>query len=243
LDAVLVNETFALTMNGGDQLVGQRIGGSFVSGTIVGVVADFRHNQLDAASRPEVYYPYERSPMEIRSIQALVAAADPEATAGPVREAAAGVDESQPVYRFGVLESQLLESIAPRTFHLALLAGFSVTAVLLTLVGIYGLMAHAVEQRTREVGVRMALGARREQVVGMIVKQGMGIVLVGTIAGTAGALGLTRLLGSLLYGVEPTDPLTFAAAAIALATAAFAACLYPARRAARIDPTTALRPE
>jgi ABC-type antimicrobial peptide transport system permease subunit len=141
------------------------------------------------------------------------------------------------------LESHLSDSIAPRIFHLALLAAFSVTAVLLALVGIYGLMAHMVEQRTREVGIRMALGARREEVVGMIVRQGMGIAMAGTIAGAAGAFGLTRLLGGLLYGVEPTDPMTFAVVAIALSAAALAACWGPARRAARINPTAALRHE
>ncbi len=243
LDAVLVNDTFARTVRVADQVVGKQIGGAFLSGTIAGVVADFRYNQLDAASRPEVYYPYERSPLEIRSIQALVAVTDPRATAGPVRDAVAGIDRSQPVYRFGVLESQLWKSIEPRIFQLALLAGFSVTAVLLALVGVYGLMAHMVEQRTREVGIRMALGARREQVVGMIVRQGMEIVLAGTIAGAAGAFGLTRLLGALLYGVEPTDPMTFAVVATALSAAALAACWGPARRAARINPTIALRHE
>jgi putative ABC transport system permease protein len=243
LDAVLVNETFARGMGGVDELIGKRIGGSFLSGTIVGVVADMQYKQLDAAARPDVYYPYQRSPLEVRSMQALVGVTEPRAAAGAVRELVAGIDPTQPVYRFGTLENQLSDLIAPRIFHLALLAGYSLAAVLLALVGIYGLMAQVVEQRTREVGIRMALGARREQVVGMIVRQGMGVALAGTIAGTVGAFALTRLMSSMLYGVESNDPMIFAVVATALSLAALVACWGPARRAAQIDPTTALRHE
>ena len=119
----------------------------------------------------------------------------------------------------------------------------SLELVPMALVGVYGLMAYTVEQRTREVGIRMALGARREEVVRMIVRQGMRVVLAGIVAGLAGALALTRLMDSLLYGVEANDPMTFAAVAIVLSATALLACWRPAVRAARVDPVTALRHE
>ncbi|TFG43100.1 MAG: FtsX-like permease family protein [Syntrophobacterales bacterium] len=242
LDAVLVNETFAQKLAGDGDPMGKRIGGSFLTGRIVGVVADFKHSQLDADPRPEIYYPYQLSP-RMRSIRAVVRTAEPSAVAASIRELVSGIDRTQPIYQFGTLEEMLSDSIAPRGFNLTLLGSFSITAVLIALAGVYGLMAYTVELRTREVGIRMALGATRQEVVRMIVRQGMGIALAGTIAGLAGALALTGLMESLLCGVEANDPITFAAVAIALPATALLACWGPAVRAARVDPVTALRHE
>ena len=242
LDAVLVNEAFVRSVAAGVDPVGKRIGGSFLSGTIVGVVADFKHSQLDTEPSGEVYYPYQLSPT-VASIRVLVKATNPGAMAAPIREVVSDLDPTQPVYRFASVEELLSDSIAPRLFNLALLASFSVTAVLMALVGIYGLMSFVVAQRTREVGIRMALGATRREVVRMIVRQGMGVALGGAIAGLAGAMALTRLMKSLLYGVEANDPATFAAVTAALMLTALLACLLPALKAAGVDPVTSLRHE
>jgi putative ABC transport system permease protein len=158
-----------------------------------------------------------------------------------IRELASEVDRTQPIYRFGTLEVLLADSIAPRLFNLALLGAFSVTAVLLALVGVYGVVAYSVEQRTREVGIRMALGARREEVVRMIVRQGAGLGLTGTTVGLAGAAALSHLMDSLLYAVEANDPFTLAVVAIGLFVMVLLACCGPALRAARVNPVSSLR--
>ncbi len=164
------------------------------------------------------------------SVRVVVAAPEPRAIAASIREMVSDIDRTQPIYRFATLEKLLSDSIAPRIFNLALLGCFAVTAVLIALIGVYGLMAYTVEQRTREVGIRMALGARRDQVVRMIVRQGMGIALAGTIVGLAGALALTRLMESLLYGVDSNDPITFTVVVISLFATAVLASWGPAVR-------------
>jgi putative ABC transport system permease protein len=240
LDVVLVNETFARGLGGGGDIVGKQLGGSFLSGTIIGVVADFKHTQLDAAPRPEVYHPYQRSP-RVGSIRVVARVTEPSTAAPLILELASEVDRTQPIYRFGTLEALLADSIAPRLFNLALLGTFSVTAVLLALVGVYGVVAYSVEQRTREVGIRMALGARREEVVRMIVRQGAGLGVTGIVMGLAGAVALSHWLDSLLYAVEANDPVTLAVVAIGLFVMALLACCGPALRAARVNPVSALR--
>ena len=153
------------------------------------------------------------------------------------------VDSSQPVYEFQTLEDELADSIAPRRFNLFLLAAFAGTALVLALIGIYGVIAYSVSQRTREIGIRLALGARRQEIVGMVVRQGMALALAGIAAGVAAALGFTRLMASLLYGAKPNDAWTFVAVALALAATALVACWLPAVKAARVDLLTALRYE
>jgi putative ABC transport system permease protein len=160
------------------------------------------------------------------------------------RRARAGAcSVSQPPYGITTLEGALAESIAPRRFNLLLLGTFAVSAVLLALIGIYGVMSYAVTQRTHEIGVRVALGARRGAIVRMVVRQGMTVAVVGIAAGVAAALGLTRLMAAMLFDVRPDDPLTFAVVAATLAAAALAACWLPAVRASRVDPLVALRYE
>jgi putative ABC transport system permease protein len=137
----------------------------------------------------------------------------------------------------------LAESIAPRRFNFLLLGTFAVSAVLLVLIGIYGVISYAVTQRTHEIGVRIALGAGRAEIVWMVVRQGMVVALAGIATGTAAALGLTRLMANLLFDVKPNDPPTFAAVAIVLTTTALAASCAPAFKAAQVDPILALRHE
>jgi ABC-type antimicrobial peptide transport system permease subunit len=166
------------------------------------------------------------------------------ATLAPaVRKLVAEADRTQPLYEFQTLEEALLASIAPRRFHLFLLGTFATTAVLLALIGIYGVVAYSVSLRTREIGIRLALGARRGEIVDMVVRQGMRFALAGIAAGIVAALALTRLMASLLHDVQPNDPWTFAAVATVLAATALLAAAGPAVRASRVDPLTALRYE
>jgi len=168
---------------------------------------------------------------------------DPAAAAATLRKQIADIDPTQPVYDVKTLDHALAESISPRRFNLFLLAAFAGTALVLAGVGIYGVIAYLVAERTREIGVRMALGARRGQVVGMVLGQAAPLAAIGIGAGLVASWGLTRLMSSLLYGVSPNDPAVFAAVAAALGTTAMAACLGPAIKAAHVDPITALRYE
>jgi putative ABC transport system permease protein len=241
LFGVVVNEAFV--REAGGDVVGQRVGGSILNDTITGVVADFKVRQLDADPLPEVYMPYERFPL-IRSMQVVVRTAGrAEAMARPVREVLAQVDATQPFYEFDTLDQALAESIAPRRFQLLLLGIFAAAAVLLAVIGIHGVMAWSVTQRTREIGVRMALGARRHEIVTLVVWQGMRLALAGIGAGLLAAAGLTRFMESLLYDVKPNDPATFSAVTFGMAAMALAGCWLPALRAARVDPAVALRGE
>jgi putative ABC transport system permease protein len=168
---------------------------------------------------------------------------DPLILAPAIRKAVADIDRTQPIFGVMTLEQALADSIAPRRFNLILLGTFAASALLLALVGIYGVIAYAVAQRTHEIGVRMALGAQRRQVVRMVVRQGMAIALTGIALGIAAALAVTRVLTSMLYEVTPTDPVTFAGVAVFLAATALAACSGPALKAALVDPIVALRCE
>ena len=160
-----------------------------------------------------------------------------------IRNLVANIDRTQPVYEVRTLEQELAESIAPRRLNLFLLGTFAASALALALMGIYGVIAYSVTQRTQEIGVRAALGAQRGQIVGMVVRQGIGTALFGIAVGLGAAFGLTRLMASLLYEVTPSDPATFAAVAFLLTAIALLAAWIPARKAARVDPLVALRYE
>jgi putative ABC transport system permease protein len=239
LFGVVVNEAFARGV--GRDVTGRHIGGFILNETITGVVADFKASQLDAEPLPEVYVPYERMPLNRSMRIAARVRGSATALAPAVREAVRQVDPTQPAYEFSTLEQALADSIAPRRFNLFLLGVFAATAMLLATIGIYGVVAYAVAQRTREIGVRMALGARRSEIAWMVTRQGFRIALWGIVPGVAAAAALTRLMASLLYEVKPNDLWTFAAAAGALAFTALAACCGPALRAASVDPIVALR--
>jgi putative ABC transport system permease protein len=239
LFGVVVNEAFA--RQAAIEVAGQHIGGSILNETITGVVADFKASQLDAAPLPEVYVPYERLPVN-RSMRVVVRSAVAAISiAAGVREQIAAIDPTQPVYEFQTLEQALADSIAPRRFNFFLMGAFAATAVLLALIGIYGVIAYSVARRTREIGVRMALGARRTGIARMVIRQGMTVAGVGIVVGAVAAAGVTRLMTSLLYEVRPNDAWTFFAVAGLAALATFAACIGPAFRAASVDPIVALR--
>jgi len=241
LFGVVVNESFG-RQAGGD-VVGRRVGGSILNDTITGVVSDFKARQLDADPMPEVYMPYERFP-NTRSMRVVVrTAVAAGAMVRAVQDVLAQVDATQPPYEVETLEQALSDSIAPRRFQLLLLGIFATAAVLLAAIGIHGVMAWSVGQRTREIGVRMALGARRNEIVMLVVWQGMRLALVGIGVGLLAAASLTRLMASMLYDVKPNDAATFGAVAFGLAAIALVACFAPALRAARVDPAVALRGE
>jgi len=171
------------------------------------------------------------------------AAGDPSALAGPIRVIVGRLDATAPLTRVATMGAIAGRHTAAPRFRARLLGGFAVVALLLSLVGLYGTLSYAVSRRTREMGIRLALGARRGDVVGLVVRQGMAVVAVGLALGLAAALAASRLVAGLLFEVAPTDPAVYAAVTAVLALAGLAACLVPARRASRVDPATALRVE
>ncbi len=217
--------------------------------TIVGVVRHIRHAALDEPPRPEVYAPFEQTDpawqVEIgRAMDIAVrGAADPQRMVAGVRKQVQAIDPELPLSHVRTLADALSASIAPRVFNLRLLAGFAATALVLCVLGVYGVISYSVTQRRREIGVRMALGAQRVDIVRQVLARGVRAVAIGVALGAAGAVVAGRLLQQLLYGVTPRDPMTFAAAASLLVAVAMLACYLPARRAVRLDPATALRDE
>ena len=160
-----------------------------------------------------------------------------------VRQAVAAVDRGVPVYQVATMDQLLNASVASERFNSFLLLLFAALALGLTAVGIYGVLAFGVSQRRREIGIRLALGAHPRDVLRLVVRQGMQLVAAGILLGISGALALTRLMASLLYGVSPSDPATFVVVSVLLALVALVACYVPARRATRVDPMVALRAE
>ena len=210
--------------------------------TIVGVVEDAQRWGLGQPLRPYVFFPMAQF-MDTRADILVRASGDPEALAGPVREVLRGVDPSLPITELRTLEQALGGSVARQRFLMSLLAVFAAAATVLAGIGIYGVMAYLVGRRTREIGIRVALGAERGSVVGSVLREALGQVGFGLAAGLLGALALTRLLRSQLFGLEPTDPATFAAVSALLVAVALLASWIPARRAAGVAPTVALREE
>jgi len=167
----------------------------------------------------------------------------PETVTAAVRNAILSVDSEQAIFNVATLQELQANSILLRSFFMLLLIIFALLALVLAVVGIYGVMSYAVTQRTQEIGIRLALGARAGDVLSLILRNGMILTLAGVLLGLAGAFFLTRLLATLLFGVEPTDAATFASVSIALIVAAFVACYIPARRATKVDPLVSLRYE
>ncbi len=160
-----------------------------------------------------------------------------------MRSQITAIDPEQPIYHVATLEQTLSESVAPRRFNMAVLGIFAAIALVLAAVGVYGIMAFSVTQRTHEIGVRMALGAERRAVLGLIVRQGLAFTLTGVMIGIGGAWVLTRFLTSFLYAVRPTDPATFLVVSAVLVAVSILATYIPARRATKVDPMVALRYE
>jgi len=242
----VVNQAFVRRFWPGEDPIGKKLrtGGEPNAAwfSVVGVVGDVRRDSLASPLSPEVHFACPQMPQREMTLLARVASA-PEGLVPALREAVKGVDPDQPLYAVTSLEARLSDSLDSRRFALMLIGIFAGVALLLAWVGIYGVVAYTASQRTHEIGLRMALGARRRDIARMVVVQGMTPALVGLGLGLLGSLGITPLISSLLYGVEPTDPATLTGAVIVLASAALLAGLLPARRAARVDPMIALRCE
>jgi predicted permease len=245
----VINEALARRHFPGEDPIGKRIllpngpdpsRAQFVP--VVGVVADLRYANLEAAAEPELLTDYGHTePFGMNLV--IRTAGDPSAAAPAIRALLTSIDPTQPLFDVKPLDVALADSIAPRRFTLILLGTFAASALLLALFGIYGVIAYSVTQRTHEIGVRLALGAERRDVVRLVVRQGMTIATAGILMGVAAALAITRVIAGLLYEVTPTDPPTFAVVVGVLGAAAFVACCGPALRAARVDPLVALRYE
>ena len=208
--------------------------------TIVGVVADLKYAALDQTPEPEVFVPYSRD-VPGRFTAVIRTSMSPVALAPALTKSVSDLDRALPVFDVQTLEQDLADSIAPRRLTFFLLGVFAAAALGLALMGIYSVMAYSVTQRTNEIGIRMALGARRRDVVAMVVRQGVGMALAGIVVGLAAATVLTRVMASLLYEVAPTDPQTFVITTAGLTVTAVTASLVPAVRAARIDLAETLR--
>jgi predicted permease len=241
----IVNEAVARRHWPNESPVGKRIkvtAGPSGLRTIVGVVADVRHGGLHEAPRPMVYIPHAQWGTGANAF-VIRTTGDPLAALPQVRSEFQSINPVLPLAETTTLEALLDDSLRERRFHLALLGAFASIALLLAALGVYGVMSHATTERTHEIGVRMALGARGADVLAMVMRQGASLAVAGAIGGLIGAAAVTRLLRGMLFGVTPLDPLAYVGAGALLLGAAALACYLPARRAARLDPVRALRVE
>lgn len=246
---VIVSQSLAHHFWPREDPIGKRLKPGFSNDswcTIVGVVGDAKQYRLDEPTLPAMYLPYAQSPGDfmMRDVTLVVRTALPLLTLVPaVRRAVGAVDPDLPVFDVATMEQLVYRSVSAPRFNTVLLGVFAALAVILATVGIYGMMSYSVSQRTHEIGVRMALGAREHDVLRQVIRQGMLRAAAGIGFGLAGALALTRFLSSLLYGVRATDPLTLAAVVLVVTAVALLASYLPARRAAKVDPMVALRHE
>jgi putative ABC transport system permease protein len=212
--------------------------------TVVGVVGHTKHEGLDAENRVQLYHPYKR-PGFIGNNRAFAVRTlgDPNKALPAVRAAIHAIDSDVPISNIATMDANIAGSMGQRRFAMMLLGLFAAMAVVLASIGIYGVMSYSVTQRSHEIGIRMALGAARQNVLGMVMGQGLALVGAGVVIGVAGAFGLTRLIASQLFGVKPTDPTTFILVALTLVGVAALATFVPAMRATRVDPVVALREE
>ncbi|HXH50555.1 MAG TPA: ABC transporter permease, partial [Terriglobia bacterium] len=242
LKVMVVNEALASRLWPAEDPIGKQLPQMRGSLTVVGVVGNTRHEGLSQDTEAEFYVPYLQLPGNSMQL-AVRTATDPDSIVSAVRAQVRDVDPEQPLYHVATLQQVLSESLAPRRFNLLLLGIFAGIALALATVGIYGVMAFSVSQRTHEIGIRMALGGKKSDVLKMVIGQGLRLALIGVGIGIAGALALTRFLASFLFGVAPRDPATFVLVSLALVAVSILACYIPARRATRVDPMVALRYE
>jgi putative ABC transport system permease protein len=241
---LIINETFARNLFPGEDPLGKhvRIGYDDLLCEVVGVVGDVRHADLATSSGEEMYTPFAATPVAVMNLAVRVSG-EPESIAGGVREAVWRVDPEQPVFGLKAMPDLVRASVAPRRFVTTLLLAFALVALVLALLGIYAVISYSVLARTREIGIRMALGARASEVLRLVIAEGLSLVLLGAVVGLGGSLLLSRFLESQLYGVSGTDLTTYTAVALLLVLAALAATAVPALRASRLDPIQALRTE
>jgi len=241
----LINESFARIYFAGRDPVGKRMvgGNSLPSGEIVGVVADMKHRGLEADALPAFYVSYQQhATLPIMNF-VIRSSIEPGSLSNSVRRELQALDPNQVVFNVRSMDEFLSDAVAQRRFSMLLLGLFATMAMILAAAGIYGVTAYTVALRTHEIGIRVALGAQAQDVLGLVVGHGMMLALIGVSVGLAAAFALTRLMSSLLFGVSATDPMTFAVIALLTTGVALLACYVPARRATKVDPMVALRYE
>ena len=249
--AAVINQSMAQAFWPGQDPLGKRLRfgeeSVFDWVTVVGIVGDVRYTNVETAPAPTIYVPFAQTMFGFFGDWGMTIVArtesDPSAMTAAIREQIHAMDKSLPLYEVNTMDQLMSESVAEQRFNMLLLAIFGALALVLAMVGIYGVISYSVSQRTREIGVRVALGATRSDIFKLVIGQGMILILIGVGLGLAASLVLTRLLTTLLYEVSPTDTLTFAGISFLLISVALLACYIPARRATRVDPMTALRYE
>jgi putative ABC transport system permease protein len=240
----VINRVLASRLPAGENPVGQRIlwGSTGTPLEVVGVVGEIRHRGLDARPRPELYTPYQQ--LQYGSMAVIARTADdPLALAQALKAEVYAIDPLQPVSAVTTMEKLIGSTVSARRFNMLLLGAFAALALVLSGVGVFGVISYSVSQRTREIGVRMALGARSRDVLVMVLRDGLVLAIIGVAIGLGGGVALTRLLENLLYEITPTDPLTYGVVAALIILVAAAASLIPARRAATVEAMIALRHE
>jgi len=210
---------------------------------IVGVVGDARQWGLDRQASAEIYFSFAQLSLGQEATLVVRTGGDPASLAAAVRNAIGEVTHEAPITRIRPMTEVVEESMASSRFNMILMTIFAGVALMMASIGLYGVISYSVSQRTHEIGIRMALGASRPSVLGLVLRNGMSLALIGVGLGVGAALGLTRLMASLLYGVSPTDPITFIVISLVLTGVALVACFVPANRATRVDPMIALRYE
>jgi len=245
---IIINETLARRYFPGEDPIGKRMTLEDENpkeedwATIVGVVKDTKPLTLDGKPAPEMYLPFAQRPA--RSMALMIRTTNkPESVAAAVRRNVQALDRNQLVYGLRTFEGVMSEAVATPRFRASLLGVFAAVALILAMVGVYGVMSYAVTQRTREIGIRMALGAEPSDALKMVMRQGAKLAAAGVAIGSGAAAALTWLIEGLLFDLRAADPVTFVTAALLLAGAALLACYLPARRATKVDPIVALRCE
>jgi putative ABC transport system permease protein len=241
----VVDEAFAKKHFPNEDAIGRRIdigNGGDGFHTIVGIVGSVHHEGLDAAPRPTMYEPFAQEPFSTMTVM-VKTGGKPEDFAASARQAVRGIDAALPAFAITPLREVVTESVAQRRFSLLLLVVFAVVALFLAAVGLYGVVAYAVSQRTQEIGLRMAIGAQRGDVLRLVLGGGMKLAVLGVVLGIAGALMLAKYVAAMLYEVTPFDPWSYATTAAVLLAVSALACYVPARRATAVDPLVALRTE
>lgn len=209
--------------------------------TVVGVVGDMRRQGLENEPIPQIFEPLAQNPGRLATLLVRTSTGDPLKLTATLQAAVRRVEKHAPVYGVTTLENRLGDFLTERRFQSSLLIAFSVIALLMAAIGIYGLTHYSIATRTREIGIRIATGAKARDIFGMIIREGLQLSLMGLVLGIAGALWLGQAGSSLLFGVTATDPSTFITVSLLLMAAAIAACYFPARRAMKIEPVAALR--
>jgi putative ABC transport system permease protein len=247
---IVINETLAKRLWPDEDPIGKRLKQGWPETPptqspwreVVGVVSDVKTNGVSNETPLQVYLPAVQDPP--RSMAIVIRTATDAASLGPSVEAAVHeIDKDLPLFQMRTMDRMLDGSLARQRMSMTIFVVFAFVALVLASVGLYGVVSHGVTERTHEIGVRMALGAEQRHVLGLVVRQGLTTTAIGAVVGIAGAIAGSRLIEGLLFGITPTDPLTFAAVAVTLVIVATIACYVPAWRATRVDPTTALRTE